>query len=172
MFFVEKKHLILFCSASLIDFSFACFVMRAVVSKADFSDIDVLLRLVSAEFSYKGFTKSTLLRRLSDNSVFVFKLTLGRKFLGFIDVDLSKDVPLISAISVVGSHRGKGFGKKLLSFALSFVSSRGYGVVRLLVRSDNFVAKSLYSSLGFSFVCFHERKINGKVVEVWEKKLC
>ncbi|MEM4261596.1 MAG: GNAT family N-acetyltransferase [Candidatus Diapherotrites archaeon] len=144
---------------------------NTTITKAKPKDCENLLKLISKEFSYKKFDEKSLKERITNPKIIIFKITKDKKFIGFIDLDLKEKEPLISAIAIVPTQRKKGFGKKLMKFALKFLIEQGYRNAKLLVSTENIQAKKLYSKIGFSFAKFHEKQIEGKTIEVWEKKL-
>ncbi|MBR4760640.1 MAG: ribosomal protein S18-alanine N-acetyltransferase [Lachnospiraceae bacterium] len=55
----------------------------------------------------------------------------------------------INQVAVASDHRGKGIGKKMLSFLLESAASRGMTACSLEVRVSNEPALKLYHALGF-----------------------
>lgn len=58
----------------------------------------------------------------------------------------------IFSVEVLNSHRGKGYGKKLVLESLNRVKSRGIKKMELNTEVDNVVANKLYESLGFELM--------------------
>jgi len=56
-------------------------------------------------------------------------------------------------LGVVRDFRRKGYGKKLMLYAINDLFNKGCSVIRLLTRTDN-VARKLYEKLGFKL--YHE----------------
>ena len=46
-------------------------------------------------------------------------------------------------------HRGKGYGRELIKQGKELLNSKGISKLRISVFKDNYIAKSLYVSLGF-----------------------
>ena len=69
----------------------------------------------------------------------------------------------IDTFGVDPIHQGKGFGKKLLQFAIDKVVKQEHKILGLLVDNDNPDAKRLYERLGFQVV--NEIDIFGKKME-------
>lgn len=46
-------------------------------------------------------------------------------------------------------HRGKGYGRELIKQGKELLNSKGISKLRISVFKDNYIAKSLYDSLGF-----------------------
>lgn len=69
----------------------------------------------------------------------------------FINFSTFKARPYFNVhdIAVLKEYRGKGVGKKLLSYIIEKGRERGYCKITLEVRDDNENAKLLYQSLGF-----------------------
>lgn len=80
---------------------------------------------------------------------------LDGKYVGivtsFINFSTFKARPYfnIHDVAVLKEYRGKGIGKKLLSYIIEKARERDYCKVTLEVRDDNDNAKKLYQSLGF-----------------------
>ena len=60
-----------------------------------------------------------------------------------------KGFAYVSDISVLTPYRGRGLGRALLSRAEQYACERGASTLRLLVLSQNTVAKQLYIASGF-----------------------
>ena len=60
-----------------------------------------------------------------------------------------KEFAYVSDISVLTPYRGRGLGRALLSRAEQYARERGASTLRLLVLSQNTVAKQLYIASGF-----------------------
>ena len=52
-------------------------------------------------------------------------------------------------MAVAASHRGRGVGRALITMAIEHASMRGLTRLELTVHSQNVVAQSLYTSVGF-----------------------
>jgi ribosomal protein S18 acetylase RimI-like enzyme len=71
---------------------------------------------------------------------------------GFIDLREDPEVLGIANIAVVSSEQGKGYGKRLLSFAEEEAKRRGYREVRLYVNALMTENIALYQRRGFAEV--------------------
>ncbi len=69
------------------------------------------------------------------------------KAIGILDLSLQNK--FISNIGVAPKHRGKGYGRQIMLFALQTLTKEGGEQAGLRVHKDNKVAISLYESLGF-----------------------
>lgn len=142
------------------------------IEKATEKDIAVLERLISSEFAYTKFTHQTLLQRIQNPYIVIFKKTNNGKIVGFIEIQLSgNNHGLINAISVDRSQRRKGHGMELLLHALDFMKQQNVVFARLLVKKDNEIAKKIYKNAGFEFKANHAKKIDNSIVEIWQKTL-
>jgi len=69
----------------------------------------------------------------------------------------------IHMIGTHPDHRGKGMGRKLLLAGLSYLKSKDVRIVRLIVDSENEVARALYNSVGFEthrYNLWYEKEVN------------
>lgn len=55
----------------------------------------------------------------------------------------------IFSVEVLGNHRGKGYGKKLVESAINICKQKNCYLIELNTEVDNTVANKLYDSLGF-----------------------
>lgn len=85
----------------------------------------------------------------------------------FIIVAIRKDVfsnelqGWVMAIGVEENHRGKGYGKQILTYAENAIRNRGIPFIGLAVTSSNLRAVNLYEKMGY----IEERKLMGKSLE-------
>ncbi|HLC79756.1 MAG TPA: GNAT family N-acetyltransferase [archaeon] len=142
-----------------------------MIEKAHYKDATEIAKIIAKEFPYKNYTEKGLLERLNSGKVAIFKKTIGNSIAGFVEVEMKGNFGMINAISVKEKYRKKGFGKELLSHAIFFLKASGVPFARLLVKEQNKNAKNLYVLHGFSLSKIHDRKIEGSIVEVWEKNL-
>lgn len=77
-----------------------------------------------------------------------------KKIVGFLNVLVDRDNPFgeIRTLGVLPSYRGRGVGKKLLSFALDLLAQNLIPHCRLTVASQNAKALRLYHDLGFGTI--------------------
>lgn len=94
---------------------------------------------------------------IKDAAVFI---KINNKFIGYGQVIIEKDVPLIVNVGILQAYRGKGYGKMLLLHLLCIVQGMSYKKVKIRVDYNNIIAMNLYSNLGFNVV---SEKI------IWEK---
>lgn len=142
-----------------------------MISKVEEKDVPALERLISKEFAYKGLDRQKILERMKSPEIMIFKKTTEGKLVGFVELDMKGGEAFMNAVGVTEGHRGKGFGKELVEYAADFAREHGFQKIGLFVKKGNEKAKALYSKIGFRFVKYHRKVIDGSVVEVWEKTL-
>ena len=72
----------------------------------------------------------------------------------------------ISRIIVKKDFRGKGYGKKLMNYAIDYAKNNGYKEISLGVNLDNYIAFKLYVDLGFTKIQYIGEDSDGKYVKL------
>lgn len=72
----------------------------------------------------------------------------------------------ISRIIVKKDFRGKGYGKKLMNYAIEYAKSKEYKEISLGVNLDNYIAFKLYVDLGFTKIQYIGEDSDGKYVKL------
>ena len=72
----------------------------------------------------------------------------------------------ISRIIVKKELRGKGYGKKLMNYAIEYAKNNGYKEISLGVNIDNYIAFKLYVDLGFTKIQYIGEDSDGKYVKL------
>lgn len=75
----------------------------------------------------------------------------------------------LSRIIVKKDMRGKGYGRKLMDYAIAFAKKSGYEELSLGVNLDNYVALKLYVGLGFTKIQYIGEDEDGKYVKLIKK---
>ncbi len=119
------------------------------------SDIDLILSIQRDNFP-DGWNERQLISGFNDN-LSVICLEDKGETVGLIIYSLAVDTADIEGVVVITSARKKGYGKKLVEFALSELKSKNIGKVFLEVRESNFPAISLYNSCGFSKISVRKK---------------
>lgn len=73
----------------------------------------------------------------------------------------------VFALAVDSRYKGRGVGRALLKAAFNTLRKRRIGYVRLEVRVSNYIAQSLYRSMGFmdiGFIPFYYKDGEGAIV--------
>ena len=82
------------------------------------------------------------------NSELVY-LTEGKSQVGSLIIIYNENKASIFSVEVLSDHRGKGYGKKLVEKAINRCKEQNYKTLELNTEEGNFVANSLYRSMGF-----------------------
>lgn len=82
------------------------------------------------------------------NSELLF-LTEGGNQVGSLILIYNEGQASIFSVEVLSSHRGKGYGKKLVEKAINRCKERNFRMIELNTEIDNQVANNLYRGLGF-----------------------
>lgn len=75
----------------------------------------------------------------------------------------------LSRIIVKKDMRGKGYGKKLMNYAIDFARSNNYEELSLGVNLDNYVALKMYVELGFTKIQYIGEDEDGRYVKLIKK---
>ena len=72
----------------------------------------------------------------------------------------------LSRIIVKKDMRGKGYGKKLMNYAIDYAKKNNYEELYLGVNLDNYVALKLYVELGFTKIQYIGEDEDGRYVKL------
>lgn len=86
---------------------------------------------------------------LEGGAAFLYK---DGECIGYGQLILDDGIPFIVNIGIISGYRSKGYGSLLLVHFLEIAAARGFGQVRLTVRSGNAAALGLYRKLGFRVI--------------------
>lgn len=92
---------------------------------------------------------SLFLSEMSNRMASYFVALWQEKVIGYIGMWLVFEEAHITTFAIHPAYRGKGFGKRLFSYALRYALSRGCKEVLLEVRVSNVIAQNLYLGFGF-----------------------
>ena len=115
----------------------------------DQSRIGEILAFEKENFS-DGWSREQLLSAFVTGNFYCDALIVNGKTVGLITYSLTVDTADIEGVVIVTSERGKGYGKALVSRALSQIESFNKTKVFLEVRESNVPAIALYSGQGFN----------------------
>jgi ribosomal protein S18 acetylase RimI-like enzyme len=76
-------------------------------------------------------------------------ITEGDNQVGSLLLVFNDNGASIYSLEVLDSHRGKGYGKRLVESAISVCKEKSCPCLELNTEQDNKVANSLYQSMGF-----------------------
>lgn len=100
---------------------------------------------------------SLFLTELSNRVASYFVALLAEKVIGYIGLWTMWEEGHVTTFAIHPRYRGKGFGKKLLQYALEYARVRGCRHVLLEVRVSNARAQSLYRGFGFRVIGVRSR---------------
>lgn len=87
--------------------------------------------------------------RLQNLSSELLYITEGESQVGSLILIYNESGASIFSVEVLNTHRGKGYGKKLVESAIIRCKEKGCKNIELNTEVDNKVANNLYNSLGF-----------------------
>ncbi|MDC7243505.1 MAG: GNAT family N-acetyltransferase [Sphaerochaetaceae bacterium] len=134
-----------------------------IICKPSINDIERLCELLETLFSFekefvpnKEIQKKGLLHIL-ENSDFgtIFIVKVDNHIVGMLNIlytfstALGSKVAILEDLIIDKEHRGKGYGKKLVDFALEDCKAKGCKRVTLLTDHTNDIAKEFYNKMGF-----------------------
>src|SRR5690606_7524623 len=88
-------------------------------------------------------------RSIADGSRHYYVAKVDSTTIGTVNIDVIDGLPYIYGFVVVPEQRGKGYGRQMLTRLLDLIAAEHSGPILLEVETENLVALSLYSSLGF-----------------------
>lgn len=112
-------------------------------------------RVFYKQFSDMGMTKAFIDARLENNESIIFVAIDENKPVGFTQlypkyssVKLIKNW-ILNDLFVDIDYRKQGIGEGLIKVAMDFAKKQGSTFIQLETAVDNFIAQSLYESIGF-----------------------
>ena len=76
-------------------------------------------------------------------------ITEGEQQVGSLMLVFYENGASIYSLQVLDTHRGKGYGKRLVESAISICKNKSCPCIELNTETDNDIANSLYQSMGF-----------------------
>ena len=125
--------------------------------------------IVEEAFARENIQKENFLQMLDDDGLIgAFR---NEKLVGYLRLLLIDKYGHLGQIAVEKSERGKGYGNKLMDYAIDYFSKKEMESVGLYVETKNKVAISLYEKYGFEkkFESWHYW-INEEQIKQIEKK--
>lgn len=122
--------------------------MGTLVRKYEDLDFEQVNLLIKNSFGYER-------KNISDSSVYEFVCLDDDIVVGYFNMtithDIIKDIRIahIDYVCVNEEFRGRGYGKKMMEYALDFCVNNDVGRVELTSSSKRVAAHRLYLSLGF-----------------------
>lgn len=118
------------------------------IKQADIGDKNEIFAIEKSSIIYNTLTEGDIDVALSDNNYKVFKVLLNKEIAGFIIIQLSDEVNIVS-IAVKKEFRNLGLATKLINYAENFAKDKNFKVLSLEVSYKNIKAYVLYKKLGF-----------------------
>ncbi len=78
-----------------------------------------------------------------------FMLELEGQLLGYLAVQVREEALFLSKFYLVDHARGKGYGRKMMTFVEDFALAKGCEIIRLTVNKYNSKTMAVYEKLGF-----------------------
>lgn len=130
------------------------------IRKAERADLLEVFRIEKACFP-QPWPYSAFERFLGEPGFLVAVDDQGTDVLGYVVGDTTpnhgRDIGHVKDLAVREDARGRGYGRRLLERAVVSLAVGGAAVVKLEVREDNGVARSLYRNVGFEPLRRHRR---------------
>lgn len=119
-----------------------------IVETATSLDIDEILSIEQNSITYNTLTKQDVILAVSDKNYKTFKICLNDELAGFIILQISDEVNIVS-IAVKKEFRNLGLATKLLEKVEEFAKEIGINQLSLEVSSKNITAYLLYEKFGY-----------------------
>jgi len=107
----------------------------------------------------KAKLKKEFSKRINDKEVFLYFLENDEKILGYLDFNIWKKIhtptSYLNDLVIKKEFRGKGYGKKLIKWFISFSKRKGVKRIGLGTRIENKKALKLYKKLGFEIIGYN-----------------
>ena len=119
--------------------------------------------------------KDRFYSELQNKNRITFVYTKNEKYIAEVSIVFNKNdedytIPgkriYISRIIVKKDFRGKGYGKKLMNYAIEYAKSKEYKEISLGVNLDNYIAFKLYVDLGFTKIQYIGEDSDRKYVKL------
>ena len=110
------------------------------------ADLEEIVKIGAEAFPYIKDPERFFRQRLENGRIFVIQV--DGKVIGFVDITPG-DYAVIEGIAVKKEFRGRGFGARLLEYALQWLQRSGARGVILRTLASNARAVALYKKFGF-----------------------
>ena len=150
--------------------------MKVRIKKATVWDVDTI-KEIEAKSDYKWSKefdlKTHAIGLLKDPKEHVHILYRGEMAVGYISIREFSYSAEVSHVAIVKRFQGRGYGRRLLMFAVRKARALGKEKLGLSVRNYNFGAVRLYTSLGFMVIRVIKQQVNNRpfLKLVMEKEL-
>ena len=130
-------------------------------------DAELLNEIIKQEFPYTTYTAEKITSKIFDPAYFILKAHQKNVFCGFSEMEYLGEEARVNAVFVEEAWRGQKIAIKMLHRLIHECKRKRIHRLFLLVKEDNYPAKSLYTNVGFNFEKMHEKELDGSKVEVW-----
>ncbi|MEK6821127.1 MAG: GNAT family N-acetyltransferase [archaeon] len=137
-------------------------------------DLPKIMELIEEYFAYTEMSEDDILQRMKSPQYFYQKSTEKNAFAGYAEWEIihaKKGIVRLNGICVLPEFKRRGHGTKLLLAGEEKAREKGMKKICLFVGEINENAKKMYEKNGYAFIRKHDRTIDRKPAEVWEKKL-
>lgn len=137
-------------------------------------DAPGLAALIERYFPYTKANAENVKLRISNTKYALFKAIEKNEMVGFLELeymDRLMGIMRLNGMAIKERYRGKGFGKKVLEYAIKYAVQTNQTELVLLVRPNNTVARKLYQEHGFEYLGPWKEKVDGEVVDEFQLKL-
>lgn len=113
------------------------------------ADIESVYRIECESF-ITPWSKKSLHDELTNKLAHYGVLCVNGEPIAYAGMWVMFDEAHITNVAVTKSHRGKGFGRKIMEYMVQKAKEKGAAKMTLEVRQTNLTAQSLYRSMGFN----------------------
>jgi ribosomal protein S18 acetylase RimI-like enzyme len=124
--------------------------VSVVLQRAVLADAEQIAAILAEDAGMAMQSFLPMIRRsIADGSRHYYVAKVDSTTIGTVNIDVIDGLPYIYGFVVVPEQRGKGYGRQMLTRLLDLIAAEHSGPILLEVETENLVALSLYSSLGF-----------------------
>lgn len=136
------------------------------------SDIDLI---IEAELDIFGHTlgKEMIEKEITKHDFAHYFILEDQAVLGYVGLWINDDIGQIVNFLIRKPFQGKGYGKQLLTFVMSYFEQAKTSIISLEVRESNYTAIKLYEQFGFVKSYKREKYYDNKedaFVMIWRDK--
>lgn len=114
-----------------------------------------------------SWTRSRVMRCMSDRETSALVAAVGRKVIGFAMMHFGDDHAHLNLIAVKPGYQRAGIGRALLRWLEESASAAGLSAIHLEVRLNNMGARRFYRTAGFQDVAVLPRYYSGVESALW-----
>ena len=141
-----------------------------ITAKKEMSEKIAHVHIKTWQHAYKGIVPQSFLDSMTEENRaekykfenelekghFFFAVKIDNYIAGFLYLcrcrdDDSKDAGEIGGIYLLPEYQHKGYGAKMMEYAIDFLRDKGHNTIKIWVLEQNEKAISFYNKFGFSF---------------------